>query len=76
MTKQRYLKALLELKNFLKEHSEQRKVYSDIHLEDEILRIRYEIIEEERDGFCSRQVEDDGWTYIDTDFFTIKSHIV
>lgn len=47
MDKKEYLNRLLKLNAFLKEHPEQIKVYSDLHLNQQIQFTKYEIMLEE-----------------------------
>lgn len=47
MEKQDYLNRLRQLKQFLKENPEQRRVYSDLHVDQQILKTKHAIMEEE-----------------------------
>lgn len=42
-----YIKSLRELNAFLKEHPEQKIIYRDININKEILRAKYELIQNE-----------------------------
>lgn len=42
-----YIKSLRELNAFLKEHPEQKIIYCDININKEILRAKYELIQNE-----------------------------
>lgn len=63
MNKKDYLNRLLGLQAFIKENPEYRKVYSDLHIQEQIALTRHEVILEEEekklvsvmdsDGFCS-----------------------
>lgn len=47
MDKQDYLNRLMQLKQFLKQNPEQKRVYSDLHVDQQILKTKYAIMEEE-----------------------------
>lgn len=48
MTPESYIESLQGLKIFLKIHPEQRKVYRDININEEILKAKYQLIQNEQ----------------------------
>lgn len=65
MDKKVYLSYLLELKEFLKDHPEQTKVYSDINLSRTILTVKYEIMKEEEKAHVQDRLYTDGFETAD-----------
>lgn len=58
MDKQDYLNRLRQLKHFLKENPEQKRVYSDLHVDQQILKTKHAIMEEEN-NVENRQLSND-----------------
>lgn len=48
MKSESYIKSLQKLNIFLKEHPEQKKIYRDININKEILKAKYQLIQNEQ----------------------------
>ena len=57
MKPEAYIRSLRELNIFLKEHPEQRKVYRDININKEILKAKYQLIQNEQKEMKIRKKE-------------------
>ena len=62
MTPESYIESLQGLKIFLKIHPEQRKVYRDINIDKEILKAKYQLIQNEQKEIKISKKEE--YTYV------------
>lgn len=62
MKPEAYIRSLRELNIFLKEHPEQRKVYRDININKEILKAKYQLIQNEQKEIKISKKEE--YTYV------------
>lgn len=58
MKPEAYIKSLRELNAFLKEHPEQKIIYCDININKEILKAKYELIQNELSETFIRKKEE------------------